>query len=69
MFIEGGAVKQNFYTHTHTHEHTRARAHTHTHINTQVEKRFIEGGAVTQNSGPDPFEVSDANTMLAYLKK
>jgi len=34
-----------------------------------VEKRFIEGGAVTQNSGPDPFEVSDANTMLAYLKK
>ena len=35
----------------------------------KVEKMFIEGGAVTQNSGPDPFEVSDANTMLAYLKK
>jgi peroxiredoxin len=35
----------------------------------KVEKRFIEGGTITQNSGPDPFEVSDADTMLAYLKK
>jgi len=35
----------------------------------KVEKMFIEGGAVEQNSGPDPFEVSDATTMLGYLKK
>ncbi|KAI2510725.1 Redoxin [Fragilaria crotonensis] len=34
----------------------------------KIEKIFIEGGAVTQNSGPDPFEVSDAQTMLEYLK-
>ena len=34
----------------------------------KVEKVFIEGGAVVQNSGPDPFEVSDANTMLTYLQ-
>jgi len=34
----------------------------------KVEKLFIEGGGITQNSGPDPFEVSDADTMLAYLK-
>jgi len=34
----------------------------------KIEKLFIEGGGVTQNSGPDPFEVSDAQTMLAYLK-
>jgi len=34
-----------------------------------VEKIFIEGGAITQNSGPDPFEVSDADTMLAYLQE
>ena len=27
-----------------------------------------QGGAVVQNSGPDPFEVSDAGTVLAYLK-
>jgi len=33
----------------------------------KIEKLFIEGGAVTQNSGPDPFEVSDADTMLKYL--
>jgi len=33
----------------------------------KVEKLFIEGGGVTQNSEPDPFEVSDASTMLAYL--
>ena len=34
-----------------------------------VEKIFVEGGGVTQDSGPDPFEVSDADTMLAYLTK
>jgi hypothetical protein len=32
-----------------------------------VEPIFIEGGAVVQNFGPDPFEVSDATTMLNYL--
>lgn len=32
-----------------------------------VEKMFIEGGGVTQESGPDPFEVSDAETMFKYL--
>lgn len=32
-----------------------------------IEKIFIEGGAVKQNSGPDPFEVSDMGTMLKYL--
>lgn len=37
--------------------------------NMKVEKIFVEGGAVTQNSGPDPFEASDAGTMLDYLKK
>lgn len=34
----------------------------------KIEKIFVEGGAVVQNSGPDPFEVSDAKTMLAYLQ-
>lgn len=33
-----------------------------------VEKLFIEGGKVVQNFGADPFEVSDAYTMLNYLK-
>eukprot|EP00873_Tetraselmis_striata_P022376 jgi/Tetstr1/442640/TSEL_030735.t1 len=33
-----------------------------------VEQLFVEAPFV-QNSGPDPFEVSDAGTMLAYLKK
>lgn len=33
----------------------------------KIEKLFIEGGAPVQNFGPDPFEVSDAKTMLAYL--
>ena len=33
----------------------------------KVEKIFIEGGQPVQNSGPDPFEVSDAKTMLDYL--
>jgi hypothetical protein len=27
-----------------------------------------QGGAVVQNSGPDPFEVSDSTTMLNYLQ-
>jgi len=35
----------------------------------KVEKVFVEGGIVSQNSGPDPFEVSDAETMLEYLKE
>jgi len=34
----------------------------------KIEKLFIEGGKITQNSEPDPFEVSDAGTMLTYLK-
>jgi hypothetical protein len=29
---------------------------------------LLQGGKVVQNSGPDPFEVSDATTMLNYLK-
>eukprot|EP00571_Detonula_confervacea_P000688 CAMPEP_0172322750 /NCGR_PEP_ID=MMETSP1058-20130122/46804_1 /TAXON_ID=83371 /ORGANISM="Detonula confervacea, Strain CCMP 353" /LENGTH=209 /DNA_ID=CAMNT_0013038571 /DNA_START=48 /DNA_END=674 /DNA_ORIENTATION=+ len=35
-----------------------------------VEKLFIEGdaGGPIQNSGPDPFEVSDADTMMKYLE-
>jgi peroxiredoxin len=33
----------------------------------KVEKLFIEAGQVIQNSGPDPFEVSDAETMFKYL--
>lgn len=34
----------------------------------KIEKLFVEGDGVTQNSGPDPFEVSDAESMLSYLK-
>jgi peroxiredoxin len=34
----------------------------------KIEKLFIEGGGITQDSGPDPFEVSDSETMLNYLK-
>jgi hypothetical protein len=34
----------------------------------KIEKLFVEGGGVTQNFGPDPFEVSDAGTMLTYLQ-
>lgn len=37
--------------------------------NLVIEKIFVEAGGVVQNSGPDPFEVSDADTMLAYLSK
>ena len=33
----------------------------------KIEKLFIEGGAIVQDSGPDPFEVSDAETMYKYL--
>jgi len=33
----------------------------------KIEKLFIEGGAVIQNSGPDPFQVSDTDTMLKYV--
>jgi peroxiredoxin len=36
--------------------------------NMKVEKIFVEGGKVVQDSGPDPFEVSDALTMMKYLK-
>lgn len=33
----------------------------------KVEKLFVEPGRV-EDSGPDPFEVSDADTMLEYLR-
>ena len=33
----------------------------------EIEKMFVEPNR-EQNSGPDPFEVSDADTMLEYLK-
>jgi len=36
--------------------------------NKKVEKIFIEGGAPITDFGPDPFEVSDAKTMLNYLQ-
>ena len=35
----------------------------------KVEKIFVEGGEIVQNSDPDPYGVSDADTMIAYLKK
>ena len=35
----------------------------------RIEKLFVEGGGIVQNSEPDPFEVSDADTMLAYLRE
>lgn len=34
----------------------------------KIEKLFVEGLGPVQNHGPDPFEVSDADTMLAYLQ-
>ena len=34
----------------------------------KIEKIFIENGNVVQNFGPDPFEVSDADSMVAYLE-
>eukprot|EP01035_Chromulina_nebulosa_P017409 gene17409-22958_t len=33
-----------------------------------IEKIFVEGGGVVQNSEADPFEVSDADTIVNYLK-
>lgn len=36
--------------------------------NGKIEKIWVEGGSVVQDFGPDPFEVSDAQTMIAYLK-
>ena len=36
--------------------------------NCQVEKIFEENGKNNESNDPDPFEVSDANTMLNYLK-
>ena len=33
----------------------------------KVEKLFVEGGAIVQNGEDDPFEVTDADTMLGYL--
>jgi peroxiredoxin len=36
--------------------------------NCVVEKLFIEGGCITQNSDPDPFEVSSAEHMVEYLE-
>jgi len=33
----------------------------------KIEKLFIEASANIQNSKADPFEVSDAGTMLEYL--
>ena len=33
-----------------------------------VEKLFVEGGQVMQDHGPDPFEVSDVDTMVNYLQ-
>ncbi len=32
----------------------------------KIEKMFLEGGAVVQNSEPDPFEVSTAESLLQY---
>ena len=34
----------------------------------KVEKLWIEGGEIVQDSGPDPFEVSSAPHILEYLK-
>ncbi len=36
--------------------------------NMKIEKLFVEGGAVVQNFSADPFDVSDALTMVKYLK-
>ena len=37
-------------------------------VNGIVQKVFIEEPFI-QNSGPDPFKVSDADTMLNYIKE
>jgi peroxiredoxin len=34
----------------------------------KVEKMFIENGGITQDHGPDPYEVSDAESMVKYLE-
>jgi len=34
----------------------------------KIEKLFLENGCVVQNCAADPFEVSDADSMLKYLK-
>src|SRR5258708_1104206 len=36
-------------------------------VDGEIKKMFIEPG-LSDNAGPDPFEVSDAQTMLTYLK-
>lgn len=33
-----------------------------------IEQVFVEGPRIIVNSGPDPFEVTDADTMIEYLK-
>lgn len=33
-----------------------------------IEKLFVEGGGPAHNSAADPFDVSDAKTMVAYLR-
>jgi peroxiredoxin len=33
-----------------------------------IEKVFVEEPRIVMNSGPDPFEVSDSDTMVEYLK-
>ena len=35
----------------------------------EVEKMFIEEGKNDESNDDDPFKVSDANTMLNYLKE
>jgi len=35
----------------------------------KIEKIFIEGKKIVQDSKKDPFKISDAKTMLKYLKK
>jgi hypothetical protein len=34
----------------------------------KIEKLFVEGGSPKEDYGPDPFEVSDAKTVLSYLQ-
>merc|ERR1739838_293895 len=36
--------------------------------NMEIKKMFVEDGKPSDNFGEDPFEVSDADTMMAYLK-
>ena len=37
-------------------------------VNGEVEKMFIEPGFNNEGKDDDPFEVSDAETMLTYIK-